>query len=355
MRGGYLMHITILMPNLPPAVCGIADHSLLLGKSLERLGASVDHLALHCEKTTPHGAETCVWDGTANGLQAAIRKHGTNVLWIQYSGYGFSRKGAPGSLARAIEHVVRCRSGTSIVVCMHETHASRASLGWRTPIIQPLQISVARRIVRAADIVFATVNANLERCIHEYGVSRHAIRLLPITSNLPDVHVTDAERERFRNRLGLEKETRIAAIFGLLSSQLRTITLFRADLASALRRGHIEHIVAVGGEAIPSTMSAVLREADHFNGRMSVLGPAPADDVARILRCCDIGLIPTPPDHLRKSGVVAAFVAAGLEIWMKDASGNTIVGMDMEAFPTWDQIATFAFETMNSHFAVTGH
>lgn len=349
------MQVTLLMPNLPPAVCGIADHSLLLGESLERLGAKVNHLAPHGGITIPQGAETCLWDGTANGLQAAIRRHGTDVLWIQYSGYGFSGKGIPSGLARAIEHVVRCCSGTSIVVCMHETHASKASLGWRAPIVQPLQISVARRIVRAADIVFATVSINLEQCIHEYGVSRDAIRLLPIAANLPDVHVTDAERKRFRNRLGLGKGARLAAIFGLCSSQVRSITLFRTELESALRRGQVEHIVVVGGEGTPSPMNAVRREANHFNGRMSVLGPAPADDIARVLRCCDIGLVPTPPEYLRKSGVAAAFVAAGLEIWMKDASGNTIVEVDMETFPSWDQIATLALEAMTSHIGEAGH
>ena len=348
------MRVTILMPKLPPAVCGIADHSLLLGRALEHLGAEVEHLA-PCDGTAgPKEENTRLWDGTAKGLQSAIRRHQADVLWIQYSGYGFSKRGIPGGLARAVEHAARWRSGIAVVACMHETHASRASLGWRAPIIQPLQISAARRIVRAADMVFATVEVNLERCIREYGASRDTTRLLPIAANLPELQVSTAERDQFRTHLGLEKGARIAVTFGLWSSQMRSIGLFKSDLESALRRGHIEHIVAVGGEMFPSQMNAVMREAKHFDGEMTVLGPAPAADIARILRCCDIGLVPTASMYLRKSGVVAAFAAADLELWMKDASGNTVAVKDMDAFPTWNQIAILALESMSSHFAPAG-
>lgn len=342
------MRINVLTPNLPPAVCGIADHSILLGNALRRLGAEVDYLAPCRGPNASQSTNACLWDGTTKGLHTAIQRRESDVLWIQYSGYGYSKKGIPVALARAIEHIAKSRPGMSIVACMHETHASKTRLGWRAPIIQPLQISVARRIVKAAHVVFATVDVNLERCIHEYGAARDVIELLPIASNLPNVEISAAERQQFRERLGLRNGARIAVTFGLWSSQLRATNLFRSELLAALRQGRIEHVVAVGGETAPSQMNVVNDIANVFNGRMSVLGPASAVDVARALRCCDIGLVPTPPDYLRKSGVAAAFAAAGLEIWMKDFRGDTIVAADIEAFPAWDQIAAIAFETISS-------
>ena len=346
------MRISVLTPKLPPAVCGIADHGFLLGEALERLGAEAQYLA-PCHGTNAcRGKDAGSWDGTADGLHSAIQQHEADVLWIQYSGYGYSKKGIPVALARAIEQVAKARSRPLIVACMHETHASRTGLGWRAPIIQPLQISVARRIVRAADLVFAAAAINVERCIHEYGAPREMVELLPIASNLPNIEISADERRQFRERLGLSAGSRVAVTFGLWSSQIRAITLFENELQSALQRGCIEHIVAIGGETTPSRMDAVSDSAKVFNGRMSVLGPASAVDVARVLGCCDIGLVPTPRDYLRKSGAAAAFAAADLQIWMKDAGGKTVVETDIEAFPTWDQIAATAFESMNSRLEI---
>lgn len=351
------MRITMLMPKLPPAVCGIADHSLMLGKALEDLDVKVRLLAPRSGANASAESQERLWDGSAKGLRAVIRSDGADVLWVQYSGYGFSSKGVPMGLARAVEGIAGRESGTTIVACMHETHAGTSGLGWRAPIMQPLQIAAARRIVRAADIVFATVDENLERCIHEYGASRDAVELLPISANLPEIRVTAAERDAFREGLRLQKKARIAVIFGLWSSQLRSIALFKADLQSALRAGHIDHVVAVGGEAAPHRMSAMLGRAKELGGRMSVLGPAPAADVARILRCCDIGLVPTPPAYLRKSGVAAAFAAADLEVWLKTGCGGAVMRTNVEAFPAWSQIAALALETIearleNAHYAV---
>ena len=346
------MRISVLTPKLPPAVCGIADHGFLLGEALKRLEVEVEYLAPCHGPNSSRDTADGLWDGSANGLQRAIHRHETDVLWIQYSGYGYSKKGIPVALARAVEHVARRRPETLVVACMHETHASRTALGWRAPIIQPLQISAARRIVKAADLVFAPVDINLERCIHEYGASREIVELLPIASNLPSIEISVAERRQFRERLSLSNGARVAVTFGLWSSQIRAITLFKDELQSALRRGCIEQIVAIGGETTPSRMNAVSDAAKAFNGRLSVLGPASAIEVARVLGCCDIGLVPTPRDYLRKSGAAAAFAAADLQIWMKDARGKTVVEADIEAFPTWDQIATMAFESINSRLAI---
>jgi hypothetical protein len=103
------------------------------------------------------------------------RRLGTDVLWIQYSGYGFSRKGMPFGLARALGEVQKSEYAPIVIVCMHETHANLTRLGWRAHLIRQLQIAATRRVARTGDIVFATVEVNLNRCIDEYGVSRNSL------------------------------------------------------------------------------------------------------------------------------------------------------------------------------------
>ena len=343
------MRITMLMPNLPPIVCGIADHSKMLGEALEALGSTVNYLALHRHKSESSRSSMCLWDGRATSLIKAIRRLGTEILWVQYSGYGFSRKGIPFRLARALEEVQECADAPTVVVCMHETHASWEGLGWRTPMIQPLQIAASRRVARTADIVFATVDVNLNRCVDEYGVFPNSISLLPIASNIPNVQVRESDRVTFREQLGLPGNACIAVIFGLWATQLRTLELFKDELISSLRSGRIDHVVAIGGEEEQPPKNPLKVGGRDLNGHLTVYGPAPGTKIAKILRCCDIGLVLTPRDYLGKSGVAAAFVAADLELWMKNGCAEILVEENPATSPKWEELAVMAYETITSY------
>ena len=343
------MRITMLMPNLPPIVCGIADHSIMLGRALSGLGSKISYLALRCHEGESGRSDMYVWDGRARSLREAIQRLGTEILWVQYSGYGFSRKGIPFRLARALEEIRKCADAPTIVVCMHETHASRTGLGWRAPLIQPLQIIASRRVARTADIVFATVDVNLKRCVDEYGVSRSSASLLPIASNIPDVQVRESDRVAFREQLSLPENARIAVTFGLWVTQFRTLELFRDELISSLRSGRIDHVLAIGGEEEQPPNNPHKVGGKDLTGHLTVYGPAPGSKIAKILRCCDIGLVLTPRSELRKSGVAAAFVAADLDLWMKNEHSEVVVERSQAPSPKWEELAAIANATIVSH------
>lgn len=338
------MRVTVLMPNAPPLVCGVADHSLLMGSALARLGCEVDYLACRSDGSRMEHPDMHTWDGSAGGLAGAIRRAGTQVLWLQYSGYGYSRKGVPFRLARALGQLRKGRHAPRIAVCMHETHADLSRLGWHAALLQRLQIAAARRVARAGDVVFATVDVNLQRCVNEYGVAPERISLLPIATNIPRVTLDEGDRAAFRKRLGLAAGARIAAVFGLWATQSRALALFEDDLASALRGGRIDHVIAIGGETAAPPGGPLTSGAPSLNGQLTVLGPAPEQEVARILRCCDVGLVPTPLDYVRKSGVAAAFTTAELDIWMKNGRSELIIDREPEPFPEWADLAASAME-----------
>lgn len=255
----------------------------------------------------------------------------------------------PFALAHALGEVRKSKYAPIVIVCMHETHANLTRLGWRAPLIRQLQIAAARRVVRTGDIIFATVEVNLNRCIEEYGVPCSAISLLPIASNIPVVPAQESDRVTFRRRLGLPEDARIAVTFGLWATQARTLELFSGELNASLRRGQIDHVIAIGGEAEQPAKIPLKVGGNNLNGHLTVYGPAAASEVARILSCCDIGLVSTPPDYLRKSGVAAAFVAANLELWMKNERTAVVVERNPAPFPTWEDLASTANEKILSH------
>lgn len=348
------MRITMLMPNAPDMVCGISDHGRNLGEALCELGFELDFLAL---RTPANGQESMPverWDGTPVALAEAVRLAGSEILWVQYSGYGFSRKGIPFNLARALERVRKMRAAPLIVIYMHETHASLNRLGWHGPLVQHLQSAAARRIARTGDIVFASVEANMRQCIDEYGVSREAVSLLPIASNIPNVRVRESDRIALRKKLGLAESARIAAVFGLWSTQLRALDLFKGELSGALRQGRIDHVLAIGGESDEPPRNPDEICALELEGRLTVHGPACPASVGRILKCCDVGLVATPPSHLGKSGVAAAFAAADLELWLKGENSELVVETGPNLRPTWPDLARAAAERICNQLGAHG-
>lgn len=343
------MRIAMLMPNPPSIVCGIADHSVLLGRALQKLGSEVDYLALNCHDNGTDDFDIHCWDGSAKGLSRLIRNLGTDVLWVQYSGYGYSRKGVPFRLARALGEV-RARVGAPLLtICMHETHAELARLGWRGSLLERLQRSTSGRVARSGDIVFATVKVNLDRCVDDYGVSRSRISLLPVASNIPDVETMTTDRLDLRRKLNLPESARIAAIFGLWPTQSRTYELFKKELENAFRMRRIDHVLAIGGGGKRCPDDALSSGENSPNGHLTVLGPASAMEIAKTLRCCDVGLVSTPPDYLGKSGVAAAFAAANLELWMKNEQSEVVVEKHPAPVPKWDELAYLAKEKILNH------
>lgn len=340
------MHITMLMPNLPPFVCGVADHGIMLGEALGRLGVNINYLGLRGGTGSSDASTMELWDGSTNSLESALRGMSSDFLWVQYSGYGFSRRGVPISLVQTLAGIRKRRPDLRIVVCMHETHASSAGLRWRTPFIQPLQIFAGKRTAQAAHILFATVEKNLLRCVREYGVPAKRVSLLPIASNIPGVAVDSGERVAFRKQLNLHDNARIAVIFGTWATQERTLRLFREDLKLSLENAQIDHVLAIGGDHACCRKEILGALGKQLGKHFTVRGPASREEIGRTLGCCNVGLVPTPLDYLRKSGVVAAFSAAKLELWQKDGGAGTAILRDVEPFPSWEQVANTAMNQL---------
>jgi hypothetical protein len=70
---------------------------------------------------------------------------------------------------------------------------------------------------------------------------------------------------------------------------------------------------------------------------------------------CARGLVPTPLDYVRKSGVAAAFATAELELWMKNEQSELVVEKNPEPFPDWNDLAVLASEKMSSCWSRREH
>lgn len=318
------MRISFLSPRLPPATCGVGDHTAHLAEAIATLGADVAFIYRQPMPTAPRKLNGPVsqWQGGSRSLLPCIAEQAPEWLWVQLSGYGYSRCGAPYRLGRALAHVRRALPELGVAVCVHETHCQPHQLGQKGFLLSPWQRHTVGRVTRLADLVLPTNRAWLERVIHEYAVPADRVTLMPIGSNVPPVHWTPGERAQRRQGLGWRHTDVVAVLFGSYPSQVQALVRFETLLAQGIQQRYLDKIVCVGGQS-PAQVQAL--DPSHWaqrlgcaDNRLQVLGPRPAQEVGEILACADLALAPTPRSLLGKSGVFMAFAAAGLPVIVFD-------------------------------------
>ena len=333
------MRISFLAPRLPPAVCGIADHTRLLAEAFTQEGVEVGfihHERLRSAGRILPGPIDC-WDRSGHDLQRCVAPKARLVmgsiveLWLLP--LGCSARAGEGSSSDALP-------GVAVAICAHETHCQPQQLGRKGPLLSPWQHHTVAGVVRQADIVFTSIAKYVRQIIQEYKFPSAQVVHLAIGSSLPQIRVTSERHARMRQALGWTADDVVAVTFGSFGSQLRALRNCHEHLARGLRAGHLQRIVCVGGvnRTPPSELTAF---GDHFGGprRFQVLGHRPERTVAKVLECSDFAFSAYPRGLLGKSTAFSAFALAGLPVLVANAGSGEACDLDEPPFlraDSWD-------------------
>jgi hypothetical protein len=339
------MHITFLTPNLPPMVCGLADHARLLGTALARRGYEVSIVARRGDACAQNGARwigpTAIWNGTPRGLVRLLGQVRPDWLWVQLSGYGYSRFGAPWKLSRALKAVRRRYRESRLAVCVHETYCQPGQLGRKGFLLSPWQRFTVGQILKLGDLVLPTIPRYLDQCLHEYRLPPARLQLLPVAATIAAARLEGEQRNRLRRELGLTPSDRVAVTFGRWNSQRMALEQFGPVVHRAITEGSLSSVVAVGGEtSTPPAWVGEFLSKPPWAGRLRVLGNQVPERVAEIIAVADVGLVPTPWPVWEKSTAARAFEQAGLTLWILDNESNGYrIRPPNETPPSWDSLA----------------
>jgi hypothetical protein len=315
------MALTFLTPRLPPCVCGVGDHTAHMAEALRGLVPAVTALVLHPCPQQGHDVfdRIDVWDKSPTKLSRLLREHATDVLWIQYSGYGFGYQGAPRYLVRAVEAL---RPRPKIVVYFHEIHCAPHQLGWKGLVLSPLQKQIGKALAGSADKVFVSNELYRQTIQCDYSVPSNRVAMLPLGSNIPVPAFTTNERLAWRNELGWSKSDRVAVAFGSAGGQRKALERNRKWLLAALDAGVVSHVISIGGEPGTCRDDVLPDENQRIAQASIVTGHQPPERVASTLVAADVALMGYPFERFGKSGVFMAYSLAGLPI---------VVGEDLPA------------------------
>lgn len=294
------IHIT---PELPPAVGGVADYSVILSRRLVEVSdGQVEPGLIHAGRRTTDSidVEFPVTDlsgqCSATALSDTIERlasgvDGQVVVLLEYSGYGYARRGAPWWLVRGL-HQVRRRARLLLITMFHELYATAPP--WTRAFWTSFpQAYVARRLAALSDGIVTNRRSSAE-WLRDACDAGTPVAMQPVFSNVGEP--TDVPP------LGPRKKQ--AVVFG--GQQLkRTVYRDRADVVQRqLRRLGMEDIIDIGP-------SATEPEQENMDIPVTKKGVLPSDAVSHYLAESQVGIAHCPSDCLTKSGAVAAYMAHG--------------------------------------------
>lgn len=295
-----LIHVS---PELPPTVGGVADYAAILSQRLREASArGIEPVLVHAGKTPAEAIKVDFPVVDVSGAQSATtlvdtvrnladKADGRTVVLLEYSGYGYAKRGAPLWLVRGLSRV--CGSGgVPLVTMVHEVRASSWKPWTSTFWLSPVQGYVASQLVRMSQGV-VTNREPSAKWLQSHVQDETPVQTQPVFSNVgePDALAPFRERDPY------------AVVFGGAAMKKKLYdTLERSP--RLLETTDVERIVDLGqSEDLPSSVKNIPIEP---------LGIQSESTISTHLGRARLGLLQYPVDYLMKSGIWASYAAHGL-------------------------------------------
>lgn len=285
------MKLALILPNLPPARCGVYDYSMKLHELWPKSPEWV--LISSCHGAGWPGSSVLKVKREGESLCRALAELKPDAVMLQYTCYGYAENGVPRWLADGLEHFKK-QCPARLAVMFHElwyTGPLWTRARWR----KSSQHAVARRLCATADVTLTGVPLYQSELLR---LSKRPVLLSPIPSNI-DTAAFAAHTGPFR-----------VGVFGLPASRERTLKRF-ASVGGALA----DELLLMGA-GLESHLSAKEKKlvASYAPARVLVEQNIDARSISLALASCHALLIPYASEELPKSGVAMAALAHGCAV-----------------------------------------
>ena len=294
-----LLHI---LPQAPPAVCGIAEYSSLLAKKMkEEHDIHSTFLAAGTRRGSPQtpGPFRCfsLPDLTASGLATWMSSHSSefDAVVLHVSPYGYQKRAIPFWLASAWKQISRSKKRPVLMSMFHELYASgpiTTSTFW----LQPFQKVILRGLARASDVMRTNRQPYAEWLKGIPGLSRPEVTVMPVFSNFGEPQNLPPLRQR--------PEAMILFSSGIHGGGTPSEAVSRATRLCV--RFGLKTLHIIGGP------KPELAEVDGICLRHQAF--VPTAEASDLFLQCRMAYTGYHPLYFGKSTIMAAFAAHGLAV-----------------------------------------
>ena len=296
-----LIHIA---PELPPTVGGVADYTALLSRRLVEVSdGAVEPVLVHAGKEPADAidVELPVVDLSGQCSAPAFSEtvgrladevDGQAKVLLEYSGYGYSKRGAPLWLVRGLRRV--CGGGALPLVTMfHELYATSWKPWTKAFWTMPIQWITAVHIVRLS----RGLASNRDHAVQWIDRRRGdcPVRNSPTFSNVGEPE----EAPKY------DKRAPYAVLFGGRRMKNHMYEEGRSIMRDMLTQVGVRRIIEIGPRASCSSQKLGSIPIE----RRGILS---ATEVSNLLKRASLGILKHPLHCLTKSGVWASYAAHGV-------------------------------------------
>jgi glycosyltransferase involved in cell wall biosynthesis len=299
--------VTMVVSALPPVLDGIGDYTARLAGTLveNELAVDVTLLTDGTRRIDPipgisvHGDFDPVRPGSNWGLLDLIAADRPDWLIVQYNPFSYGRRGLNLTLPRVLRRVRSRVPGVRLAVMYHERYVPVMS--WQFAIMTVWQRWQYRRIGRAADVVFFSIQKWADEYRRFTARRGQPVHHLPVGSAMPRVPIDLATA---RARLGIADDEIVLGLFGSSHVSRDLVSTREAVMVLAARHRRIVLLyIGPHGVAIRKSIGSLPAAV-----RLIVDGPHPPEEVSRRLSAIDLYLAAyTDGVSTRRSAMIAAF------------------------------------------------
>jgi len=297
------------LAQLKPGQCGISDHAISLAHELQtNFGIRTAFVILNSTErfNSPFPATYCTPDELLETC-ASLSRGTFGSLLLHYSGYGFSRDGAPFPLVNAMKSVHGSgyfRTG----VYFHELFATGRP--WQSAFwYSRRQREVVRRLASHNDMIATNISRHAEWLEREVMIGRTGLlHRIPVFSNIGETAEVPPAVDRLPRLV----------VFGLPGTRRASYKRL-SSFKNVMNELGIEEILDIGPELeVPNNISGI---------PVRRMGIVTVKDLSGILSRTRFGFVPHPPFCLAKSGVFAGFCAMGTIPFIADPFVGEVDGL----------------------------
>lgn len=280
----------MISPAFPSAVNGLGDYSVLLGVELANQGGFEVIYSGPRQKENVTISDYVSFNNIKELIELVEKNH-IDVIYLNYSNYGYSQKGIPFWLLKAVK--VLKKQSVTIVIFFHELNASGQffqSAFW----LKPLQIYLYKNLYKLCSHAFCS-NERIQH-IMKTNDEGNKLKKIGVFSNIPE----PKDFPPFSTREA------VAIIFGSFGKRKKVYEK-PATLNELIEMYGIKKIIDIGSGDINPFLAFV-------NAPVIIKGELNSAKISELMLSCTWGFLDYPDSLLGKSGIFAAYAAHQLGV-----------------------------------------
>jgi hypothetical protein len=297
--------VVFILPQLPPAHCGLGDYSMILLGHM-RLEPAPKILVMHgLEKTREKHPEIDVEQlpGSSKALQKRLYELRAQKVFVQYVAQGFQSRGCPLWFLVALRKWRANAPGARLVIMFQELWFEPAF--WKPDwLLQKLHRQALCQLAQKTNQVYVSAQGFKERLENIVPPSQLAVLINPAT-----VPLTGSVSHSMR-------EPGLTVLFGRQASRLSALSAMGSWLGRLHAAGVLKELWLVG-----SRETQALNEREDAlaasllpEGAVHLLGPQTPERLSQILLKSPMGICAKATHGYTKSTIFMAYASHGVSI-----------------------------------------